>query len=214
MDIGLPSLNGLMMLFSAKTGLAEALFLDNGYLTDVRTAAAGAVAAKYLAPGNVTTAGVIGTCVQARLQIAAAHMVRPFRRVLVEDSTVLSMSKGNSKAFPNNGNGRIDTGEYGSEIEKMLSSEIFQGVDLDEETAAEADLPQGLADGRVVHVPFAHRLVDHLYKLVARELVGLIPVQLHEPPDVGPDRDLGFALVRHHHRRHHRFSAGPVPVRY
>ena len=81
--LGLPSLNGLMMLFSAKTGLAQALFLDNGYLTDVRTAAAGAVAAKYLAPGTVRTAGVIGTGVQARLQIAAAHLVRPFGRVLV-----------------------------------------------------------------------------------------------------------------------------------
>ncbi|MCK5746480.1 MAG: cyclodeaminase, partial [Oricola sp.] len=81
--IGLPSLNGLMMLFSAKTGLAQALFLDNGYLTDIRTAAAGAVAAKYLAPGAVTTAAVIGTGVQARLQMAAAHLVRPFGRVLV-----------------------------------------------------------------------------------------------------------------------------------
>jgi hypothetical protein len=38
--LGLPSLNGLMILFSAKTGLVEALFLDNGYLTDIRTAAA------------------------------------------------------------------------------------------------------------------------------------------------------------------------------
>ena len=37
--------NGLMVLFSATTGLVEALLLDNGYLTDVRTAAAGAVAA-------------------------------------------------------------------------------------------------------------------------------------------------------------------------
>src|SRR5690606_1509787 len=42
--LGLPSLNGLMILFSAKTGLVEALLLDNGYLTDIRTAAAGAVA--------------------------------------------------------------------------------------------------------------------------------------------------------------------------
>ena len=32
--LGLPSLNGLMVLFSAKTGLVEALILDNGYLTD------------------------------------------------------------------------------------------------------------------------------------------------------------------------------------
>ena len=44
--LGLPSLNGMMVLLSAKTGLVEALLLDNGYLTDVRTAAAGAVAAQ------------------------------------------------------------------------------------------------------------------------------------------------------------------------
>ena len=47
--LGLPSLNGLMILFSATTGLVEALLLDNGYLTDIRTAAAGAVAAEQLA---------------------------------------------------------------------------------------------------------------------------------------------------------------------
>ena len=81
--IGLPSLNGLMILFSARTGLVEAVFLDNGYLTDLRTAAAGAVAARHLAPEGVETAGVIGTGVQARLQIEAAHLVRPFGRVLV-----------------------------------------------------------------------------------------------------------------------------------
>ena len=80
--IGLPSLNGLMVLFSARTGLVEALLLDNGYLTDVRTAAAGAVAARHLAP-EVRTAGVLGTGVQARLQIEAARLVRPFERVLV-----------------------------------------------------------------------------------------------------------------------------------
>lgn len=81
--IGLPSLNGLMILFSAKTGLVEAVYLDNGYLTDIRTAAAGAVAARHLAPKLVQTAGVIGTGVQARLQLQAAHLVRPFDRVLV-----------------------------------------------------------------------------------------------------------------------------------
>jgi ornithine cyclodeaminase len=72
-----------MILFSARTGLVEALFLDNGYLTDVRTAAAGAVAARHMAPGTVETAGVLGTGVQARLQLAAAHLVRPFPRALV-----------------------------------------------------------------------------------------------------------------------------------
>ncbi|RKT32185.1 ornithine cyclodeaminase [Roseovarius halotolerans] len=81
--LGLPSLNGLMILFSSKTGLVQALFLDNGYLTDIRTAAAGAVAARHLAPAEVETAGVIGTGVQARLQMQAAHLVRPFKRLLV-----------------------------------------------------------------------------------------------------------------------------------
>jgi ornithine cyclodeaminase len=81
--LGLPSLNGLMTLFSASTGMVEALLLDNGYLTDIRTAAAGAVAARHLAPREVTTAGVFGTGLQARLQMQAAHLVRPFRRLLV-----------------------------------------------------------------------------------------------------------------------------------
>ncbi len=81
--LGLPSLNGLMILFSAKTGLVQALFLDNGYLTDIRTAAAGAVTAKWLAPARVETAGIMGTGVQARLQARAAHLVRPFSKVLV-----------------------------------------------------------------------------------------------------------------------------------
>ncbi|MDZ7711207.1 MAG: cyclodeaminase [Roseovarius sp.] len=81
--LGLPSLNGLMILFSAQTGLVEAVFLDNGYLTDLRTAAAGAVAAQHLAPDLVHTAGIIGTGVQARLQARAAHLVRPFDRLLI-----------------------------------------------------------------------------------------------------------------------------------
>ncbi|RDC69880.1 cyclodeaminase [Rhodovulum sp. 12E13] len=81
--LGLPSLNGLMILLSAKTGLVEAVFLDNGWLTDLRTAAAGAVAARHLAPARVETAAVLGTGVQARLQMRAAHLVRPFSRLLV-----------------------------------------------------------------------------------------------------------------------------------
>ncbi|KLU21339.1 ectoine utilization protein EutC, partial [Caballeronia mineralivorans PML1(12)] len=48
-SLGLPSLNGLMLVLSARTGLTEAVLLDNGYLTAVRTAAAGAVAARWLA---------------------------------------------------------------------------------------------------------------------------------------------------------------------
>jgi ectoine utilization protein EutC len=81
--LGLPSLNGLIVLLSARTGLVEAVFLDNGYLTDIRTAAAGAVAARCLAPEDCSTVGIIGTGVQARLQLHAASMVRKVRTALI-----------------------------------------------------------------------------------------------------------------------------------
>jgi len=74
--VGLPSVNGLMVVFSAKTGLVEAVLLDNGYLTDVRTAAAGAVAAKWLAREDASRVGVVGAGVQARLQLEALTLVR------------------------------------------------------------------------------------------------------------------------------------------
>ncbi|HMA15673.1 MAG: ornithine cyclodeaminase family protein, partial [Bacteroidota bacterium] len=78
--IGLPSLNGLMVVFSARTGLVEAILLDNGYLTDVRTAAAGGVAAELLARRDATRAGIVGAGVQARLQLQALSLVRPLER--------------------------------------------------------------------------------------------------------------------------------------
>ncbi|GGC09248.1 cyclodeaminase [Marinobacterium zhoushanense] len=80
---GLASLNGLMVLLSADTGMVTAVLLDNGYLTDLRTAAAGGVAARYLAPQQVHTAGVIGTGVQARLQVEALLLERSIERLLV-----------------------------------------------------------------------------------------------------------------------------------
>lgn len=81
--LGLPSTSGLMMLFSAQTGILEALMLDNGYLTDLRTAAAGAVAARHLSRKDAATVCIFGTGVQARLQLAALCLVRPINRVLV-----------------------------------------------------------------------------------------------------------------------------------
>ena len=63
---GLPSLSGMMMLLSASTGRLEALHLDNGYLTELRTAAAGAVAARHLARSDARIAGVLGAGRQAQ----------------------------------------------------------------------------------------------------------------------------------------------------
>ena len=48
--LGLPSSNGLMLVFDRRNGELVSVLLDDGYLTDLRTAVAGAIAAKYLAP--------------------------------------------------------------------------------------------------------------------------------------------------------------------
>ncbi len=87
--IGLPSTNGLMVLFSTKTGLVQAVLLDNGYLTDVRTAAAGAVAARHLSRPDAGVAAIFGAGMQARLQLEALSLVRPIReaRLWARDAT-------------------------------------------------------------------------------------------------------------------------------
>lgn len=68
---GLPSYSGVMLVFSARTGMIETVLLDGGHLTNVRTAIAGAVAATYLAPARVDRIAVFGTGVQARMQVEA-----------------------------------------------------------------------------------------------------------------------------------------------
>ncbi len=81
--LGLPSTSGMMVLLSAETGFVKAVLLDNGYLTDVRTGVAGAIAAKYLARKSTRTIGIIGTGAQARFQLRALRHVRDFDQVLV-----------------------------------------------------------------------------------------------------------------------------------
>ncbi|MBM3571725.1 MAG: ornithine cyclodeaminase family protein, partial [Alphaproteobacteria bacterium] len=66
--LGLPSGNGVMLIFSQNTGALETVLLDEGHLTDVRTAVAGAVAARHLGPRAVARIGIVGTGVQARMQ--------------------------------------------------------------------------------------------------------------------------------------------------
>ena len=59
--------SGLMQVFSQKTGLLEALLLDDGILTEVRTAAVGALAAKLLAPKVIKSIGIVGTGIQGKV---------------------------------------------------------------------------------------------------------------------------------------------------
>ncbi|MBB3141836.1 cyclodeaminase [Halomonas organivorans] len=79
--LGLPSLNGLMMVFSAKTGLVEAVLFDEGYLTMVRTALAGAIAAKALAREDSRRVAVLGAGEQAERQVEALRLVRDIHSV-------------------------------------------------------------------------------------------------------------------------------------
>jgi len=80
---GLPTGSGMMVVFSAETGFCEAVLLDNGYLTDLRTGLAGAVAADWLAPKTIGTVGILGSGVQARYQLLSLALVRKINRVLV-----------------------------------------------------------------------------------------------------------------------------------
>ena len=74
--LGIPSSNGLMILLDSQTGVIKSVLLDKGYLTDVRTAIAGAIAAKYLSNYDSTKAGIIGAGIQAKLQLEALTLVR------------------------------------------------------------------------------------------------------------------------------------------
>jgi ornithine cyclodeaminase len=79
----LPVSSGLVMVFDAATGLLRAILLDNGFLTELRTGAAGALAADLLARPDAATVGILGSGSQARYQLEALREVRPPRRVLV-----------------------------------------------------------------------------------------------------------------------------------
>ena len=81
--LGLPTGSGMMVLINSQTGNPLAVLMDNGYLTDVRTGIAGAIAAKHLAPKEVKIVGVIGSGMQARYQIRALKLVRDFSFLMV-----------------------------------------------------------------------------------------------------------------------------------
>ena len=75
-SLGLPTTSGMMILLDTKTGILKSILLDKGYLTDIRTAIAGAIASKYLSNKDVSTVGIVGTGMQAKLQLKALMLVR------------------------------------------------------------------------------------------------------------------------------------------
>jgi ornithine cyclodeaminase len=81
--LGLSPADGLMLVFSQKTAQLECILLDECHLTNVRTAAAGAVVAKYLAPETVERIGVFGAGVQGKMQVEALLPIVDCREVVV-----------------------------------------------------------------------------------------------------------------------------------
>jgi ornithine cyclodeaminase/alanine dehydrogenase-like protein (mu-crystallin family) len=80
---GLSGNSGFIAVHDATTGDLRALLLDEHYLTDIRTAAAGAVATHHLARENARTIAVLGTGTQARLQVQAISAIRPIDTVVI-----------------------------------------------------------------------------------------------------------------------------------
>ena len=74
---------GFIAAFDVQTGHTRAILAEEHYLSDIRTAAAGALAARALAPRTVQTATVLGTGVQAFWQPQALYSERPFATLLI-----------------------------------------------------------------------------------------------------------------------------------
>ena len=79
---GLPVGSGIVLVFDAATGFPRSVLFDNGYLTELRTGAAGALAAELLAKRDVERVGIVGVGSQARYQLAALFRVRTPERVI------------------------------------------------------------------------------------------------------------------------------------
>lgn len=94
--LGLSSSSGMMLMFSQKTGVLDTILLDEGYLTNVRTAVAGEIAAKYMAPEKVSAIGVFGTGTMARMQAQYLKSVTDCNRIIVwgrSEESLLSYRK-------------------------------------------------------------------------------------------------------------------------
>jgi len=81
--LNLPAISGLMLVFKQKTGELACILLDEGYLTNIRTAAAGAVVAKYLAPKNVRCIGIFGAGIQGRMQLKYLETIIKCKDIVV-----------------------------------------------------------------------------------------------------------------------------------
>lgn len=68
-QLGIASGQGLMLVFKQQTGELEAVLLDEGYLTNRRTVAAGILVVEHFSNNKTPTIGIIGTGTISKMQI-------------------------------------------------------------------------------------------------------------------------------------------------
>jgi ornithine cyclodeaminase/alanine dehydrogenase-like protein (mu-crystallin family) len=81
---GLPYISGLLILNDDDTGLPLAV-MDAGWITAMRTGAASALAARYLARPESATVGILGCGVQGRTNLWALKCLFPVKQVIAYD---------------------------------------------------------------------------------------------------------------------------------
>ncbi len=92
-DKNMPLLIGTTMIFDSQTGAPQAI-LNADHITGMRTGAAGAIGAKYLAKKDSKTLLMVGTGHIAQFEIAATLIAVPsIEKVLIHDPMSIEQSK-------------------------------------------------------------------------------------------------------------------------
>ncbi len=82
---GLPYITGLLILNNHQTGIPLAV-MDCTWITGMRTGAATALSARYLARPDSSTVGVLGCGVQGRTNVEALNVLFPLKQVMAYDT--------------------------------------------------------------------------------------------------------------------------------
>jgi len=90
----LPTVMATILLIDPKTGYPVAV-MDGTHITNMRTGAAGGVAAKFLAKDKCTKAAFIGAGIQAETQVAAMMITRP----MVKEAAIVDLDKARAESF-------------------------------------------------------------------------------------------------------------------
>jgi ornithine cyclodeaminase len=120
-ELGVPTGSGLVLMFDADSGFPRGILADNGYLTDLRTGAAGALALEHLAPRKPLVVAVIGAGVQAKMQLRLMARVRRLAEV-----RIWSRTQARAQAFQE----KVAPGPGGTIVAAASVREAVTGADV------------------------------------------------------------------------------------